>query len=369
MNIPLVDLKAQYNSIKEEIDTSMSSVINDTAFIGGKYVLKFEEEYAKAFGAKHCISVANGTDAIYLTLRALGIGPGDEVITVANSWISTSETITQTGARAVFVDIDPDYYTIDVSRIEEKVTSRTKAIVPVHLFGHPAKIDTILEICQKHGLYLIEDCAQSHFAKYQGQYVGTFGVSGIFSFFPGKNLGAYGDAGAIITNNEELARKTRMFANHGALQKHHHEMEGINSRMDGLQAAILSVKLLHIHQWNLNRIENARIYSNLLSGIGDIVVPVVRGGAEHVFHLYVIRTRKRDQLRDYLNQRGVSTGVHYPTALPFLPAYKYLNHVPNDFPVSFEYQDQILSLPMFPELSKAQIEYVVGCIRSFFNLS
>ncbi len=250
MNIPFVDLKTQYQSIKTEIDAAIQNVIDESAFIKGKYVQAFEEEYAEAYGVKHVISCANGTDAIYITLKALGIGPGDDVITTALSWISSSETITLAGARVVFVDIDPDYYTIDVSKIEEKITSKTKAIIPVHLYGQPANIDAIIAIAEKHNLYVIEDCAQAHFAQWMGQNVGAIGIAGTFSFFPGKNLGAYGDAGCIISNNEDLAIKARMYASHGALKKHFHELEGINSRMDGMQAAILSVKMKHIKKWN-----------------------------------------------------------------------------------------------------------------------
>lgn len=367
MYIPFVDLKAQHHSLKTEIDQAIQSVIAETAFIKGKYVDKFENDYADEYGVKHCISVGNGTDAIYVALRALGIGPGDEVITVANSWISTSETISNTGARVVFVDIEPDFYTIDVKQIEEKITPKTKAIIPVHLYGQPAGVDAIKEICNKHGLFLIEDCAQAHFAKYKGQVVGTFGIAGTFSFYPGKNLGAYGDAGAIITNDDDFATKARMFANHGALKKHQHEIEGINSRMDGLQAAILNVKLPYIHKWNRRRFENAQLYSRLLSEVKDINVPPIRENSEHIFHLYVIRTSSRNELRNYLDEKGIATGIHYPTALPFLPAYKYLNHTPQDFPIASKYQDQILSLPMFPELTAKQIEYTAKSIQLFSN--
>jgi len=367
MKIPFVDLKAQYKSLKSEIDKAIESVIQETAFIGGKYVKDFEISYANEYGVKHCISVANGTDAIYVTLKALGIGPGDEVITVANSWISTSETISNTGARVVFVDIEPDFYTIDVKQIEEKINSRTKAIIPVHIYGHPAEVDAIKEICNKNGLFLIEDCAQAHFAKYRGKVAGTFGIAGTFSFYPGKNLGAYGDAGAIITNDDDFAMKARMFANHGALKKHQHEMEGINSRMDGLQAAILNVKLPFIHRWNRKRFENAKLYSRLLSDVKDIIIPAIRENSEHIFHLYVIRTSSRNELQKYLDEKGIATGIHYPTALPFLPAYKYLKHTPKDFPIASKYQDQILSLPMFPELTANQIEYISKNIQLFSN--
>ena len=365
-NIPFVDLNAQYNSIKKEIDSAIQNVLNDTAFIKGKYVQKFEEEYAGAYGIKHVVTCANGTDAIYITLKAMGIGPGDEVITVANSWISTSETITQTGARVVFVDIDPDYYTIDPAKIEEKITEKTKAIIPVHLYGHPANMSKIMEIAKKHNLKVIEDCAQAHFAKWKGQNVGTIGNAGTFSFFPGKNLGAYGDAGCIVTNDDELAVKARMFANHGALKKHFHEFEGINSRLDGLQAAILSVKLKYINEWTALRIQNASTFTELISDIPGIVTPVTHEDAKHVFHLYVIRCESRDELQKHLKENRVSSGIHYPTALPYLKSYGYLKHVPDDFPIAYQYSREILSLPMYPELDEKTISAITNSLYSFY---
>ena len=272
MHIPFVDLKAQYESIKPEIDAAMASVIADTAFIGGQRIKDFERAFAEAQGAKHCIGVANGTDAIYIALRMLGVGDGDEVITVANSWISTSEVITQAGARPVFVDID-EHYNIDAALIEEKITPRTRAILPVHLYGQPADLDAIVALCEKHDLLLLEDCAQAHLARFDGTRVGNFGKAGTFSFYPGKNLGAYGDAGAIVTNDDELAERCRMFANHGALKKDHHKIEGINSRLDGLQAAVLSAKLPHLADWTANRQAVAAAYDERLAGIGDLVTP------------------------------------------------------------------------------------------------
>lgn len=367
MNVPFVDLKIQYQDIKTEIDDAIKSVIEDTAFVRGKYVNKFEEEYANKYGVKHCISVANGTDAIYISLKALGIGPGDEVITVSNSWISTSETITQTGAKVIFVDIEPNYYTIEVPKIEEKITSKTKAILPVHLYGQPAEIDSIKKICDSYNLYLIEDCAQAHFASYKGQKVGTFGNAGTFSFYPGKNLGAYGDAGAIITNDDVLADKMRMFANHGALKKHNHQMEGINSRMDGIQAAILSTKLPYIDEWNKKRYQNGLYYNELLSDIDEVVIPKIRPHSNHIFHVYVIQAKERDKLKSYLAEHGISTSIHYPTALPFMKAYDYLNHKPKDFPIAYKYQSKILSLPMYPELDRFSIDYVVEKIKEFYQ--
>ena len=369
MRVPFVDLKAQYHAIQPAIDAAIASVIKDTAFIKGKYVKAFEQAFAEAYGVAHCLGVGNGTDAIYIALKALGIGAGDEVITVANSWISTSETITQAGATPVFVDIDPDTYTIDAGQITAKISPRTKAVIPVHLYGQPAEIDQIAAICRAQGLHLIEDCAQAHFVTYGGRRVGTFGDIATFSFYPGKNLGAYGDAGAIITQNEELAARMRMFANHGALKKHQHQIEGINSRLDGLQAAILSAKLPHIHDWNRQRYEHARRYNQLLAGVAGVEIPVIRREHEHIFHLYVIRSGRREALRSFLAEQGIETAVHYPTALPLLPAYHYLGVSRDDIPVAAAYQDQILSLPMFPELSREQQDYVVEKIRSFMGAS
>ncbi len=362
MKIPFVDLKAQYSSIQKEIDAAVSAVITETAFVRGKYVSAFEEEYCNAYGVDHCISCANGTDALYIALKALDIGPGDEVITTALSWISTSETISQTGARVVFADIESDYFTIDPSSIEENITDKTKAIIPVHLYGQSADMGKIMSLAERYQLAIIEDCAQAHFAKYASKHVGTYGIAGTFSFYPGKNLGAYGDAGAIISNDEGFARRARMFANHGSLTKHQHEIEGINSRLDGLQAAILSVKLQYIDNWNSLRRSIAENYNEGLRGLDNIRTPLARKGAEHVYHLYVIRTDQRDKLQKRLKENGVASGIHYPCSLPFLKAYEYLGHKPEDFPKALEYQPQILSLPMFPELTEEMVEYVVSLI-------
>jgi len=369
LSIPFVDLKSQYEFLKPEIDRAIQSVIGDAAFIGGKYVSLFEKAFAEKLGIKNCVSVANGTDAIYIALKMLGIGQGDEVITVANSWISTSETITQTGARPVFVDIDPDFYHIDPSKIEQKITKHTKAILPVHLYGQPTDLKVIRAICDRHKLHLIEDCAQAHFAEFEGKKVGTFGTAATFSFYPGKNLGAYGDGGAIVTNDDELAKKIRMYANHGSLTKHNHEMEGINSRLDGLQAAILSVKLNYIDDWNKKRYRSGLFYNAFLKNIPEVVTPKLRANASHIFHLYVIRTKKRDELQKFLKEKGIETGLHYPTALPFMKAYQYLKHQPEDFPVAYQCQSEILSLPMFPELSEATIVQIVEQIKKFFSRS
>ena len=367
MIIPFVDLKQQYLSLKSDMDCAINNVIEQTAFIGGKTVSDFEKSFADAYGVKHCIGVANGTDAIYIALKMLGISAGDEVITVANSWISTSETISQTGAKPVFVDTEPDFFNIDVSQIEEKINARTKAIIPVHIYGQPAQIDEIKKICEKHNLYLIEDCAQAHFAQFNGQFVGTFGIAATFSFYPGKNLGAYGDAGAIITNDDELAEKMRMYANHGALTKHKHQIEGINSRLDSMQAAVLSVKLPHIHQWNNNRLKNALIYNELLANVKQVTTPKIKENCKHIFHVYEIKVEDREKLIEHLNSKNIQTAIHYPTPLPFLPAYAYLNHKKEDFPIAANNMSQILSLPMYPELTVEQIQFVVEAIKDFYK--
>lgn len=367
MKVPFVDLKTQYTSIKEEIDGAIESVIEETAFIGGKHVNEFERKFAELYNVKNCISCANGTDSLYILMKMLGIGPGDEVITVANSWISSSETITQTGARPVFVDIDPEYYSINERLIEEKITSKTKAIILVHLHGQMCNLDAVIAIAENRNILLIEDCAQSHFSEYKTKRAGTIGIAGSFSFYPGKNLGAYGDAGCIITNDDALAEKCKMFARHGALVKHQHKMEGINSRLDALQAAILSAKLPHIIKWTEQRIANAKYYDKILSSVSEIVTPLVRAETTHTYHLYVIRVEQREALQQHLQSRGVETSVHYPTALPFLEAYDYLNHTPEHFPISYQYQHKILSLPMYPELTKEMMDHVAACIKEFYS--
>ncbi len=366
MQIPFVDLKSQYLSIKPEIDQAIQNVINDTAFIKGKYVNDFENAFREIYGVEHCIGVGNGTDAIFIALKMLNIGLGDEVITSAHSWIATSEMITQTGAQPVFVDID-EFFTIDVDKIEEKITENTKAIIPVHIYGQMSDMKGLTELCKKYNLYLLEDCAQSHFSEYQEKRAGAWGEAGTFSFFPGKNLGAYGDAGCILTNNNELANKMRMFANHGALKKHFHEIEGMNSRLDGLQAAILSAKLPSILEWTEKRINNARYYDQILSDVKDVEIPKVRQGTKHTYHLYVIRAQKRDELKAFLEQKGIGVAIHYPTPLPFLKAYGYLNKNEKDFPKIAQAQKEILSIPMFPELTFEMMDYVAEQIKIFYT--
>jgi len=367
MNIPFVDLKKQYLSIKSEIDSAIFSVIEKSAFIKGSFVENFEKQYKEIYDVKNVVSCANGTDAIFIALRAIGIKQGDEVITTSHSWISTSETITLAGGKPVFVDIDKDSYTIDPNKIEEKITSKTKAIIPVHIYGQPVDMTSLMKIAKKYNLKVIEDCAQAHFAKWKGQYVGTIGDIGTFSFFPGKNLGAYGDAGCVVTNDGDLAEKMKMFSNHGALKKHHHQEEGINSRLDGIQAAVLSVKLKYIKKWTEMRKTRARYYNKLLVDIPGIQLPASIKNSKHVFHLYVIQIDERDSLQQFLKGKGVSTGIHYPTPLPFMQAYSYLSHSKTEFPLVNNISNRILSLPIFPELEDSQIEFIHNSLMQFYR--
>jgi dTDP-4-amino-4,6-dideoxygalactose transaminase len=366
MKVPFVDLHAQYLSIKSEIDTAVVEVIAESAFIRGPHVDQFEQNWARTLGVKHCVSCANGTDALYIAMRALGVKPGDEIITSAHSWIATSETITQAGGRVVFCDTDRDTFTIDPARIEAKITSSTVGIIPVHLYGQPADMGAIMAIAKRHNLWVIEDCAQAHLARYKQQLVGTFGDVATFSFYPGKNLGAYGDAGCVVTNDDRLADWMATFARHGG--KGEHVMEGINSRMDGLQAAILNVKLPHLSAWTAARRRVAARYDELLNELDDIVVPKVAPDRQHVYHLYVIRTEKRDALKKHLAAAGVATVVNYPKALPFYPAYAYLGHTPKDFPNAYFNQSQILSLPIYPEMTPEMMSYVADSIASFMDV-
>jgi len=367
MTIPFLDLKRQYQNHREDIDAAMHQVVQNTAFIGGNELARFEQSFANALGVKHCIGVGNGTDAIYIALRMLGIGPGDEVIVPCNSWIATSETVTQTGAGVVFADVETDHFTIDPADIERKITPRTKAIIPVHFHGNVADMDAISDICQRHGLLLVEDCAQAHFAQFKGRNLGTFGHAATFSFYPGKNLGAYGDGGAVVTNDDALAEKMLRFARHGALNKYDHTIEGINSRLDALQAAILSVKLKHIQDWTEARRRNAALYNELLRDLPQVQVPLEREGCRHVYHLYVIRClENRDGLMAHLQSKYIGCMLHYPVILPLLDAYGHLGHSTADFPVASAHQEQILSLPMFPELREDEIETVCTAIRDFF---
>ena len=357
--VPFVDLQAQYQSIKTEIDEAIARVIADTAFISGPYARKFEEEFAEWLGVAECVSCGNGTDAIEILLQACGIEPGDEVLVPASSWIATSEAVSSIGAVPIFVDIDPQHYTLDPARIEEKITDKTRAIIPVHLYGLPADMTQIMQLAQAHHLTVIEDCAQAHGATWEGQKVGTFGHAATFSFYPGKNLGAYGDAGCMVSADPEICQQARMIANHGQLpgKKHTHLREGRNSRLDGLQAAILSAKLPYLDRWTALRQQHAATYNDQLATL-PLQLPQVPLQATHVYHLFVVQVPARDEVRAQLKIAGIQTGVHYPTPLPYLDAYAHLNAQPEDFPVVYKAQHRILSLPIYPELTPQMIQYV-----------
>jgi len=368
--IPHTDLAREYERLGPELEAAALTVLREQRFILGPRVSLFEEDFRRFLVPEApeewaAVGVSSGTDALLLALLDAGVGPGDEVITTAVSFVASAEVIRRVGATPVFVDVEPDTLSLSVPLVEAAITPRTRAIIPVHLYGQCAEMGAILAIAARRGLRVIEDCAQAHLATHAGRQAGSMGIAGTFSFYPGKNLGAYGDAGAIVTDDEDLARRCRAYANHGALVKHQHEMEGINSRLDGLQAAILSAKLPHLRDWTARRQAVARAYDEALAGIEGVEVPRRRPDTEHVFHLYVIRTRRREALRQYLSERGIDTQVHYPTALPFLPAYQRLGHVPANFPLAHAAQSEILSLPMYAELSLEAVQEVADSIREF----
>lgn len=363
--IPFVDLQAQYRRYQTEIDAAMRSVVENTAFIGGPALGRFEDAFARYCGAKHAIGVANGTDALYLILRTLGIGPGDEVILPVNTFIATAEAVSLTGAKPVFAEVDPRYALIDPDDAERAVTPRTKAIIPVHLYGQLAPMTRIQALAERHGLIIVEDAAQAHGAEENGRRAGTFGRAAGFSFYPGKNLGAYGDAGAVVTSDDQLADKLRRIANHGRADKFGHEMVGVNSRLDGLQAAILEVKLKYLPTWTTERQEAAKRYTELMKDLPGVRLPEVRSERAHVFHLYVARVADRDGLKAFLGEHKIQAGVHYPYPLHLLPAYQHLGYVKGAFPVAERMAQEIISLPIFPEITRAQQERVVAAVREF----
>ena len=362
--IPFFDLKAQYRSIQSEIDAAMAEVFDNGLFVGGEFVEKFENEFARLHRVPHFIGVGNGTDAIFIALKCLGIGPGDEVVTPAFGWISASEMISLTGATPVFADVLPSG-TLDPDQFERHITSDTRAVILIHLFGQAAAAEKIKSICDTRGIFLVEDCAQAHLTSENDKLVGSIGDVGTFSFYPTKNLGAYGDGGGITTRDESLAMEMRRFANHGGLNQHH--AEGINSRLDTLQAAILSVKLSHLKKWTEARIKNASYYFSRMATVPEIILPEVRTGTIHTFHQFVIRTLHRDKLKDFLAEQGIQTLVHYPEALHNLKAYDHLGHSEQDFPIATQCQQQVLSLPIYPELSSEQIYRVCDEVENFFK--
>ncbi|MBN1154740.1 DegT/DnrJ/EryC1/StrS family aminotransferase [candidate division KSB1 bacterium] len=364
MNVPFVDLKAQYETIKDEVHIALDHVVKNTAFILGTEVAKFEEEFADYCQAKYAVAVNSGTSALHLALIAAGVGAGDEVITVPNTFIATIEAILYTNAKPVLVDIDPDTYLMDPGRLEAAITERTKAIIPVHLYGQPVNMDPIQEIANRHNLVVIEDACQAHGAEYKNKRTGGLGKMGCFSFYPGKNLGAYGEGGMVVTDDEALYREMRILRDHGSENKYCHKRVGYNYRLTGFQGAILRVKLKYLDQWNERRRQNARAYNELLSEL-NMITPVEADDVKHVYHLYVIRTENRDKLQKYLNERGIASGLHYPIPVHLQEGYRFLGYGEGDFPITESYSSQILSLPMFAELSKNQIEDVVNAIKEW----
>ena len=362
MKIPLVDLGAQYRALKTDIDKAIGRVIEKTAFILGPEVEEFERDFAGFCEAKYAVGVSSGTDALHLALLACGVGPGDEVITTPFTFIATAEAISMCGATPVFVDIDPDTYNLDPSRIESRLTSRTRAILPVHLYGQPADMDAISRIARKHNLRVIEDAAQAHGSRYKGRRVGTLGDAACFSFYPGKNLGAYGDGGAVVTNDGEIEAAVRMLRDHGRKDKYVHLVKAYGNRLDGLQGAIIHAKLPHLEAWNQKRRKIAELYSGSLEDVG-LALPAVPEWIEPVWHLFVVRAKERVQLQTGLRQSGVASGVHYPIPVHLQPSYADLKYGAGDFPHAEKAATEVLSLPIYPELTEDQVAYIVRCIK------
>src|SRR2546425_969693 len=360
--IPYLDLRAQYQSIKPEVDAAIARVLESTQFVLGDAVAGFERALADYCGVSEGIGVNSGTSALHLALLAAGVGPGDEVITVPFTFVATVSAIGYAGARAVLVDIEPDYYTMDPARLEKAITPRTKAIIPVHLYGQPADMDPILSIARKHGLTVIEDAAQAHGAKYHGRPCGSMGEVGCFSFYPGKNLGAYGEGGAVVTNDRELARRIRTLRSWGEEKRYEHTGKGFNYRMDGIQGAVLGVKLRHLEAWTEARRSRAAVYRQVLADV-PVPLPGERPGARHGSHVVAVRVSQREMWRERLAAAGVQTGVHYPIPVHLQPAHLDLGYRRGDFPVSEAAADEVLSLPLYPELTDAQIEIVAAAVR------
>lgn len=362
--IPLLDLKAQYESIRREVDPAVLRVLGSGSYVQGGEVREFEHEFAAYCGAAHAVAVNSGTSALHLALLAAGIGPGDEVITVAHTFVATVAAILYAGAKPVLVDIEPETQTIDVERIEAAITPRTRAIIPVHLYGHPADMDAILRLARAHGLVVIEDAAQAHGARYRGRKVGSIGDLTCFSFYPSKNLGAFGEGGAVTTNRADYDRTLRMLRDWGCERKYHHQLKGFNHRLDEIQGAILRIKLRRLDEWNTARREHAALYTEALADTG-IKLPSVKDWAEHVYYVYSIRTPARDDLLRWLKDRGIDAGIHYPIPVHLQEAYADLGYRKGDLPNAELAAEQVLSIPLYPELLPAQRERVVLAIRGF----
>jgi dTDP-4-amino-4,6-dideoxygalactose transaminase len=364
MQVPFLDLRDHNRSVRSEVRAALDPVLDEAQFILGPAVERFEERFAAYLDARHCVGLNNGTTALHLALLACGVGPGDEVITTPATWISTSWAISYVGARPVFVDVDPVTFTLDPALAEWAITPRTKALLPVHLYGQAADLDALKNIADRRGLALVEDAAQAHGARFNGQRVGTVGRVGCFSFYPGKNLGAFGEGGCIVTDDDAIARRIRCLRDHAQDGRHHHVEIGFNARMEGMQGAVLGAKLAHLDDWNDARARHATRYHELLAGVPGVTLPQAPRPEGHVWHLYVvmIHGRDREDVRQALAQRGVATGVHYPTPVPFQPAYASLGHRPGDFPVTEQLMERCVSLPMYPELRPEQIEYVAAAV-------
>jgi dTDP-4-amino-4,6-dideoxygalactose transaminase len=367
MQIPFLDLKAQNEPLRADIIGAINEVIDKSAFAGGPFVTAFEHDFAAFCGAKHAIGLGSGTEALWLVLLALGIGPGDEVITVPSTFMATAEAITYTGATPVFVDIQERTYTMDASRLAAAITPRTKAIIPVHLFGQMADMDPIMEIARQRGLHVIEDACQAHGAQYRGRNAGTVGIAGCFSFYPGKNLGAFGEAGAVITNDPELKRKVEIFRDHGQAKKYYHDYVGWNCRMDGIQGAVLKAKLRILEHGNNLRRARAEQYNRLFANVKEVITPLAADYSRHVYHLYPIRIQHRDQLMAALTSRGIGCAIHYPIPVHLQKAYEALGKKRGSFPVAEKCADEFLSLPMYPELRPEQIETVANEVKTFLS--
>ena len=367
--IPFLDLKAQYKSIKPEVDNAVLSVLDSTQFVLGEYVASFERDFAAYCGTKHGIAVNSGTSALHLALLAAGVGPGDEVITIPFTFVASVSAICYTGATPVFVDIEPRSFTMDPAQLEKAITPRTKAILPVHLYGQMADMTAILEIANRHGIPVIEDACQAHGAEYDGKRAGSLGVSGCFSFYPGKNLGAYGEGGIVVTSNDEHAKKIRMLRDWGQEKRYHHVLKGFNYRMEGMQGAILGVKLRYLEGWTESRRQRAREYDALLKGSQTVQAPEQLAGRRHVYHIYAVRSADRDGLQRMLQAEGIHTGLHYPIPVHLQVAHADLGHKMGDFPQSEAAAAEVLSLPMFAELSHTQVEQVAAAVLQEASVS
>jgi dTDP-4-amino-4,6-dideoxygalactose transaminase len=363
IKVPFLDLKSHHAPLRDEFAGAIQEVIGEGAFAGGPFVARFEVDFATYCDCQHAIGVGSGTEALWLSLLALGVGPGDEVITVPNTFMATAEAISYSGARPVFVDVDERTYTMDPAALEEAITAKTKAIVPVHLFGQPADMDPILEVARQHGLFVVEDACQAHGALYKGRRVGTLADAACFSFYPGKNLGAFGEAGAIVTCNDELQKKIRILRDHGQIRKYHHTMVGWNCRMDGIQAAVLRIKLRHLETSNELRRSHAAHYDEGFNSFDGVVTPVHAAHVRHVYHLYAIRVKNRDEVIRLLAEQGIGSGVHYPVPIHLQEAYLGLGYQQGAFPITERCAAEFMSLPMFPELDPQQLDMVVASVR------